>query len=94
MAFTSLLTYTIETHKYSLSESMARPCSLRIMAPAMLIGDLFAATRSTDTRSKSGSANLLERKSFNDYKQDWAPESTMACTMNGLIEVFLRPNAT
>ena len=50
----------------------------RMMAPAIFIGDLFAATRSRETGIRSLVVNPAARKPVMDQRQDWAPVSAIA----------------
>ena len=68
-----------------LPRSLWYPCSLTIIAPAILIGDLFAAESSIETGMRSALVKPADRKPFIDHKQDWAPESVITLTLDGLI---------
>ena len=49
-----------------------------MMAPAIFIGDLFAAARPRETVIKSLGVNPAVRKSVMDQRYDWAPVSVIA----------------
>ena len=49
-----------------------------MMAPAIFIGDLFAATRSIETGIRSLGVNPAARKPVMDQRHDWAPVSAIA----------------
>ena len=68
-------------------------CSLTIIAPAILIGDLLAATSSRETGKKSALVKPADKKPFKDHSQDWAPESVITLTLDGLIHGQSRPKS-
>ena len=49
-----------------------------MMAPAIFIGDLFAATRSIETGIRSMSVNPAASKPVMDQRHDWAPVFAIA----------------
>lgn len=58
----------------------------------MVMGDLLAATRSTDIGIKSFTSNPAARNPSIDHKQDYAPESAKALIEVGGMTGHLRPN--
>ena len=85
------LTYTIVAHdRVSLVGEL--PDSRRNTAPSMVMGDLFAASKSMVTGTRSDMANPAARKSFKDQRQDCAPVSVIPRTRDGRTDGLLRPN--
>jgi hypothetical protein len=62
-----------------------------MIAPAMVIGDLLAATRSMETGIRSSVENPAARNPSMDQRHDWAPESAMAVIVLGVTIGQLRP---
>ena len=79
MAFTELLTYTMEWNDANLplgdfAVKMAKN------VPSIVIGEWFAAVRLRRTGRRSSRENPWPRKSSSDHRLDWAPVTAMAET--------------
>ena len=85
------LTYTIVAHD-RVSLVGEQPDSRRNTAPSIVIGDLFAASKSMVTGIRSDMANPAARKSFRDQRQDCAPVSVIPRIRDGRTDGLLRPN--